>query len=344
MKMMTQCNFVKLNAKEWTFIEALEYSLSLKDISKITKLPYSVVYRIYQRLKSRASFYFMTDFKKMNLLPLYIFFNGDQKINYVNSFTVSLRKVYGSKTYNVIYAMVPYVYYDEYVRSFGSEPVTIIKGLETVKWRPSYGSCIYFPYKKVLLPVFDTWLNNIEELSRPVVDWPYSYDAPDPIDLAIILGKQKHPYDSILSIIRRIRKYDSSFPILSKQTISYHYRNHVLKYWLYNAINLYLNSACVPFRLFYFEGPEAHIVARILVKFPSFYRALIDREKAIVFGQPPGYVFENVYRIISMFDVEMPLGDLILSLENIRRLIKPLWRFVENKKWIWRDIKIKVKN
>ena len=190
----------------------------------------------------------------------------------------------------------------------------------------------------------EIFLDNIEELSKPVKEWSYSYNAPDPIDLAIILGKQKHPYKSLLSIIRRVRKYDSNFPILSKQVLSYHYKKHVLKYWVYNTVNLYLDSAYVPFRLFYFEGPEAHIVARILVRFPSFYRALIDKEKAIVFGQPTGYILENIYKIISMFDIETPMGDLIVSLENISRFIIPLWKFVENKKWIWNDMKIKVKN
>ena len=339
---MPQCNFVKISNKEWAFIEALEHSISLNEIAKKMGLPYITVYRLYKSLKSKSDFYFMVDFRKMNLLPLYLFFDGRQEIKKLNGLTVSLRKVYGTKAYKVIYALVPYVYKDEYIESYNPEPLIVVQGLELTEWKPSSGFSVYFPLEKVLLPVFSSWMDHLDELSKPVPDWVPSYDSPDSIDLAILLGKYRHPFNSIVNIIRSIRKYDPTFPIVSKQVLSYHYRNHVLKYWLYNTVNIYFDARCVPFRFFYFEGPESHIVARILVNLPSFYWALIDKDKALVLGQPPGYMFENIYKIISTFDVEIPLGDLIMSLENMRRLIPLLWKFVENNRWVWRDLTIKV--
>ncbi len=338
------CNYVKISRNEWEFIKAMEDSLNLLDISKKTKISYSNIYRIYDRLRSKVDFFFHVNYKKINLLPILILINDNEPIKYVNNLTISIRKIYGTHSYYLIYALVPCIYKEKYVKSFNIEPVTIVEGLETQKWRPSYNSNIYSPNQQLLMPVFSSWMDDIENLYKPVSVWESSSKAPDPIDITIILGKLKNPYTSILNIVRTIRKYDSNIPILSKQVLSYHYRNHVLKCWLYNTINLYFDSNLVPFRLFYFEGPDAHIVARILTRYPMFYRALIDKDKAIVFGQPPGNIFENIYRIISMFDVEMPLGDLIVSLENMAWFITPLWKYIENNKWIWIDKKIKVKN
>lgn len=338
------CNYVKLSRNEWKFIYSMEDSLNLQEISRKTDLSYSNVYHIYNNLRARADFFFHIDYKKINLLPILVLINANETLEYVNNFVISIRKIYGVHSYYLVYALVPYIYKREYIDSFDVEPVVIIEGLEVVKWRPSYNSCVYMPSKQILVPVFNSWIENIKELSKPVKEWYSSSQAPDPIDIAIIMSKIKHPYRPLLKIIRNLRKYNPNIPVLSKQVLSYHYKQHVLKYWLYNTVNLYFDFNLVPFRLFYFEGPDAHIVARILTRYPMFYRALIDKDKAIVFGQPPGNIFENIYRIISMFDVEMPLGDLIVSLENMARFITPLWKYIENNKWIWIDKKIKVKN
>lgn len=339
---MTHCYFVKLNNKEWMFIEALEHSSSLSQIARYTGLPYITIYRIYRKLKMKYEFNFIMNFKKMNLLPLYLLFDENQEINRINRLTVSIRKIYGKKAYKMVYALVPFAYKEKYLKSFDETPLLVIQGLEFLSWRPNSGSNIYFPSEKIILPVFNFWIDKFDVVSKPVCNWNSSYDSPDYIDIAILLWKYNYLFEPVTSIIRWVRRYDPHFPILSKQVLSYHYRKHVLKYWLYNSISMYFDATCVPFRFFYFEGPESHIVARILVNLPSFYRALIDKNKALVFGQPPGHMFENIYKIISTFDVDMPLGDLIMSLENIGRFIPPLWKFVENNRWVWRDLTIKI--
>lgn len=98
----------------------------------------------------------------------------------------------------------------------------------------------------------------------------------------------------------------------------------------------------MPFRVFYFEGNEAHIVARILINLPMFMTALIDTKNSLVVGQPPGYIYEKLYKIISMFDIEMPLNEPILSVENMSKYILRFWKFVDRNKWIWKEDRVKM--
>jgi len=339
---MKQYNFVKIDENEWRFISALEESNSISEISKKLRLPYITVYRTYKQLKDRADLFFSINFQKMNLLPVYLFFDNDTNITHVNEFVVSIRQVYGIKPYKIVYALVPYVYLNNFIKIFDEKPRLIIRGFEFLRWRISSSFAVYLPSEKILLPLFNSWISEIENISYSVNEWKYSDMSPDSIDLMMIMGKYKHPLDSITEVIRRLRKYDSSIPLLSKQLLSYHYRKHVTLYWLYNTVNLYLDANFVPFRLFYFKGREAHIAARILVRLPSFYWALIDINRALVFGQPPGHMFEGLYRILSSFDIDMPLGDLVVSLENISRFIPRLWNYVDSNRWIWRDTRVKV--
>ena len=341
---MEDCKKVKLTEKEWRFIQFAESSFSLREISEKSDLPYTTVYRIYSRLKNRADFRFVPDYKKMNLVNMILLFNGYAEIEKVHSFTLSIRKIYGSKTYIMVSSLLPYNFIKRYIDTFGYEPIVTVIGNEFKVWRSNSGFSFYLNENKTIIPVFNIFAENHKELYKEVDASDYSDRSPDYIDLAIIMRKRNHPFEPILKGIRWIRKNDHSFPILSKQLLSYHYNNHVKNYWLHNSVLLLNDYKTVPFRVFYFEGRDAPIVARILVNIPSFYTALIDHNKSLVIGQPQGYMFENIYRIVSMYDIDMPLGDLILSMESMGRYIPKLWHFVEKNRWVWREEMIKVIN
>ena len=115
---MKQYNFVKIDENEWRFISALEESNSISEISKKLRLPYITVYRTYKQLKDRADLFFSINFQKMNLLPVYLFFDNDTNITHVNEFVVSIRQVYGIKPYKIVYALVPYVYLNNFIKIF----------------------------------------------------------------------------------------------------------------------------------------------------------------------------------------------------------------------------------
>ncbi|RLF08399.1 MAG: hypothetical protein DRJ64_01100 [Thermoprotei archaeon] len=339
---MNDCYNLKITAKEWQFIRSAQYSESLTEISKNMNTSYVTVYRLYTMLKSKASFNYIVDFKKMNLVHITLFFNGYQKIENIHPLTVSIRKVFGVKPYYMVSAFVPYIYREAFVKSFDNEPVKTIIGYETYKWKPDSPLSLYLESSETIIPVFNVFYEKYDNLNYPVDNTDYTNKAPDKIDIALIFRKYKHPFEPLTRSVRHIRKHDPDFPLISKQALSYHYKKHIKKLWLYNSIIPLYDSYLVPFRIFYFEGKEAPILARILINLPTFYLTSIDTDKAILVGQPPCHIFENIYRIISMFDVEMPLGDLVMSNKNMKSYLPPLWHFTENNRWIWKDIKIKI--
>lgn len=339
---MKNCHYIELTKKEWNFIKAAQRSESLTEIAKNMGLPYASVYRIYNILKSKASFNYAVDYKKMNLIHITLFFDGYQRLDNVHMFSVSVRRVYGVRPYTMVSAFVPYVFKEDYIESFNREPVKVVYGYEAHKWKPDSCFSLFWELGQTIIPVFNIFSGNYKEFTKPVTNIGYTDQAPDKIDIAIILGKKWHPFEPLVKNIRYIMKHDSTFPILSKQVLSYHYKRHVRRFWRYNSVIPLYDSSLVPFRVFYFEGREAPVLARILINLPMFYLATIDVDRAALIGQPPCHTFENIYRIISMFDVEMPLGDLVMSSQNMRRYIPPLWHFIEDKRWVWKDVKVKV--
>ncbi len=334
---MENCNFIKISENEWRLIENAQYSFTLSEVAERANLHYATAYRIYSSLRTKADFKFVPDYKKMNLLNVALLFDISTEIKKIHSFTLNIRKVYGWKPYIMVSALVPYPYIVDYIETFSNEPIVKVIGKEFRVWKPDSGFSFYLKEHNIISPIFNVFGKDHNDLYKPVNTIGYSDKSPDYIDLAIILRKRNHPFEPILKGIRWIRKKDPKFPIISKQLLSYHYNHHVKNLWLYNSVLLLNDHNLVPFRIFYFEGEDSATVARILVNLPTFFEALIDNNNSLVIGQPPGYMFENIYKIISMYDVKMPLGDLILSIENMGRYIPPLWRFVKRNKWIWKE-------
>ena len=176
-----------------------------------------------------------------------------------------------------------------------------------------------------------------ERRSRPPAP-PSSVKPPDPVDMAILVRKlQAGPFARPVEGVRYALSVDPSFPKVSEKTVGYHYRSHVLPAWLYNTFIPYLPMAEVPLRVFYFEGREAPALARVLIKLPYFITALVDVDRALVTGQPPSWMLETIYKVISSFDVKAPLCQLVMSSESIAKFIPHLWKFLKKagRSWSW---------
>ena len=340
--MRVEClEVIKLNKVEWKILNEITYSWTIRELSRKTNLPFSTLYRYLKSLRAKGSIIFQPDYRKMNLLPTCMLI-PDTPLKEVPTFTFSLRKVYGLKPYILITALLPPSFINKYLNSLDADILFIVRGYEYLRWQLNTGFTLYFPNEGLLLPVFDNVIHFIKEASRPIEKWEESLDSPDVIDLAIIQKKMRDPFIRAKDAIEQARKVDPTFPRITKQAISYHVKKHVKNMWLGNTIHFFFDTSHVPMRIYYFEGKDAAAVARTLVNIPGFFNAVIDDDKSLVVGQPPCHIHENIHKLFSMFDIDMPLGDIIISSSNISNTIPWLWRYTKDGVWIWRDEKLKV--
>ncbi len=332
--------FIKITDKEWEILNVIRYSWTVRELARRAGLPYSTTWRILNAITEKGKVYFMPDYKNMNLLPLVVITKKDVKIIEVSSYTVSIREIYGLKTKRkLIYALIPPPYVKNFLDVLGLDDVIVIRGYEYIRWTANSNLTLYAPNIGVLMPVYGDIEKMLPSYTYPVEKYG-GLKAPDKIDLAIIQGRIKDAFITPSSAIKHAVRVDSSFPRISKQLISYHAIKHVkARYWRGNTINFFYPMNKVPIRVWYFKGKDAPTISRILVSIPSFFTATIDVEDALVIGQPPCSMLEDLYkRIFTLFeDVEMPLGDLVLSSKSIQRFRPRLWMFVDKGRWVWVD-------
>mgnify|MGYP000041111779 CR=1 FL=1 len=339
----------KFSQEEWELIQALPSSLSLRRIAKRISLSPVSVWRIYKKLYEKGKFYYVFDTRRFGLCYLAVIStypgNGE---NAWPQGTLTVRKIWGLKPYTLFSALIPCTFISEYVKSLNADVVTVVRGLEIYWWRPDSGGSILMPGKG-LMPFLSKTLEELyfkEKHAAPPRELPDRIEAPDPIDLAILVKKlQAGPFAKPIEGIKYAASIDPLFPRVSEKTVSYHYRKHVLPGWLYNTFIPYLPINDVPLRVFYFEGREAPALARILINLPYFITALVDVNASLLTGQTPPWMMETVYRVISSFDVEAPLCQLVMSSRSIAKFIPHLWKFLKETRrgWTWHWPKEKVR-
>ncbi|RLE63781.1 MAG: hypothetical protein DRJ38_06750 [Thermoprotei archaeon] len=331
---------MEITSKEWQILNAIRYSWTVRELARKAELPYSTAWRILNSIGKKGKVYFMPNYKNMNLLPLAVITKKDVRITEVSSYTVSIREIYGLKTKRkLIYALIPSPYVNKFIDTLGLDDIIVVRGYEYIRWTANSGFFVYVPNVGVLMPVYGNIEETLPKYAYPVEKYE-GLKAPDKIDLAIIQGKMRDAFMTPSNAIKHAIRVDPSFPRISKQLISYHALKHVkARYWRGNTINFFYPMDKIPIRIWYFKGRDAPIISRILVSIPSFFTATIDVEDALVIGQPPCYMLEDLYKwIFTLFeDVEMPLGDLVMSSKNIRRFRPRLWMFVDKGKWMWID-------
>ncbi|RLE71961.1 MAG: hypothetical protein DRJ37_03890 [Thermoprotei archaeon] len=332
--------YTQLKESEFQIVKNIKYSWTIRELARRSSLSYSKVWRFLQDLKGKGKIYFMVNYRRLNLAPVILITRKKEKIYEMPPYTMSIREIYGLKRQRLlITAILPPDFVRKYLDLLGLEIETHVKGYEYIRWSYNDKFSIYVPNLRIIVPVY----GNIEKLAFKY-DYPvetnYTLDAPDIIDLAIIHGKSINVFMTSGEAVNFVRRIDPLFPRVSKQLISYHARKHVKElFWRGNTINFFAPMSSVPIRIWYFEGRDAPIISRILANIPTFFSATIDVEKAVVVGQPPCNMIEDLYkRVFSIFeDVEMPLGELVLSSRSMQRFQPHLWRLVEKGKWMWID-------
>lgn len=327
---------VHIEPREWSVIHNIPYSLRISEIAGKAELPYSTTYKILEALRQRGKISFIPSYWSMGLLPIAVIVRGDLSSRKPPPYTLSVRRLFGHHRYTLFTAVVPREMVDRYLRSLEGDRVALVRGFELAMWLPSSRLTLYSADFGTMIPAYSYIYGELLENTRPVRMPKFGGEKLDWLDVAIIVKKMDYAFTKLTEVKAFLEK---SYGVkVSKQVLSYHFKNHVVRHWVHNTVSLYLDMRLVPFRIFMLEGPAAPAVARTLTKIPYFYTAYIDVDKAIVVGQPPCSMHEELYEMLSSVDVEMPLGDLVMSSRNIVKMYGTLLNNFENGKWIWPDV------
>ena len=336
---MSNCNQVpflpKVTSSEWKFMKAAVKAWSLREASKLSGLPVTTAHRILKNFYRKGSIKFVPNLKKINLITLALMF-PKLNIEYLPPFTMSIRDVYNMGHYTLVVGLVPPPLVDKYIDWFHEEPALIVKGYESIKWSPLSPLTAYNAKKETMIPIFD--FHKYKKIfDYPVEKWDVGLKAPDVYDLVLFHGRLKNAFARPLKIYGEARKKDPSLPIVSQQLLSYHFNKHLKSMWAGNSALVFNNMKLVPVRLFYFEGRDAPLFARLLCQLPSAFTAAIDINKALVSAQFPCSYDEHIMCEAEGFDVEMPYPPFIQSSTDMKRVAPWLWRWIENGKWVFKE-------
>jgi len=339
---------IKFSKKEWEIIEATPEALTIRDLAKKSGVPLATTWRLVNKLHEKGKFQFVVDFRKLGLSQIAVISHFSDEYAEWPYGTFSIRKIWGNSPYLLHVAIVPEIFVNKYVKSLSTDVVTVVRSLEYYKWKPNVGS-LHLP-EIGLIPIMAGRLWDMffeQKNARPPAPSLDHVPVPDPIDLAILVKKiQSGPFVKPFEAIEYAMSKDPQFPSVSEKTVSYHYRKHVLPAWQYNTFIPYFPLREVPIRIYYFEGREAPSIARVLINLPYFLTALIDTDKSLLTAQPPSWMEETIHKVISSFDVDTPLCQMVMSSENIAIFVPYLWKFLKRKgrgwSWKWIDEKVKV--
>jgi len=333
----------KIKRSEWIFIKAATKAWTLREASRLSGLSISTVHNILKDFYKKGQLKFLIDYRKINLLPLVAIF---PKLNLDRAppFTSTIRKVYYIRSYTFVSALVPPLFIKKYLNCFNAEPLLVIRGYEYMRWSPLSPLAEYNTEKESVIPVFD-FKPVVKQYDYPVEVWSNGYRAPDIYDLILLIGRIRNPFARPLAIYREIKRIDSTIPNTSEQVLSYHFNKHVKAVWKGNTALIFIDTRLVPIKTYYFEGKDAPLFARILCQLPGAFSAIIDIDKAVVIAQYPCNYEAYIMQEAETFNIEMPHGYFIQSDMNMVKKVPELWKYVENKKWVFREeLAIPVRN
>ncbi len=322
---------ILLDEKEWRILNSIRGAWTIRELARLSGVPYSTVNKVLERFRRIAHFKFRAKYRDMGLLPLHVFAEGDGQ---PPPYTLMKSRLHGAHSITLYTALVPVALVDTYLESLEDEPLAVVRGYELRHWEPSPRFNVYSD--GVLRPRYGFY-EDVAIYSAPVEPYSETPRPPDKVDLMIISMKMADPFMRPSTIMEHALEMDSSLPRLSSQTLSYHTVHHVKeRLWDGNAACLCLERAWkVPRRVFYIEGERAPLAARMLVNLPGFSYAALDVGKAIVVGYPLCGYFEEIYRLFTGLGVKMPFGDLVDDRLERRLYVPMLWRMTEHRRWIW---------
>lgn len=291
-------SFFSCDEKTWKIIKAIEKSLTITEVSQKSGVSIYTVSRILSEIKGGSkniAVRFEIDFEKAGIINVatisrrYI-----ETIPFLQSFRVL--RVLGHKLYLYIALLPGEKMFEEWLSNFEEGALTV-RGLERRFWSPSHAATCYVE------GFIQGNLENVVMDERGPPRLPKVEAMLDPIDILTYSLKSKWPFTSLREIAENSEKYLGKK--VSRQLISWHYRNHLLKLWNGNRTRLYADLDKLPYRLLYLEGRDAPAVARALTQLPWFHTAYLDFDKAIVSGQPPCESMLPLYKKLGDLDVNV---------------------------------------
>ena len=320
-------SYTSLEGKLWQIIKAIPDSLSISDVATKAGLPEYEVSRILSRERGlrKVRIGFEVDYRAAGILPVSAI---STKRLFEIPYTRSIRKLYlmGRKFYLYTGLLPEESDVIDYWMSNFEEDAIIVRALERVWWTPHAKATEYVSESGAVYGVVD--LIELKDLPPPRLIREKVVEL-DEADVAILGVKLRWPFASLREAERESEKRIGRR--IPHQTLSRHFRKHVLKIWKGNRVRLYRDLSDTPYRLLYLEGRDAVKLARALVQLPWFHTAYLDVDRALVSGQPPCSSILPLYQAVGELDVEVlemvmepsiskvvPVDDLLRKLVRVR--------------------------
>jgi len=327
--------------KIWEILKAIPFSLTASEIAKKSGISYNSVIWFLKNHRKNYVIGSEFDYRRMGLIPLIVLSSLENNSIKLPPYTFSVSEISSCKKILMYKAFIPEDFVNDYLRDIDSDIFAVIKGYELLRWFPFSKLTTYIKQSETIEPL----VSRIYEVYNEVVSQRISMEVKrakiDIIDLYIMLDKLRFSYTKLSETLKRLKQRVD--PNITKQLVSYHFNKHVKPLWRYNYVMLLQDVNIYPLRAYYFEGKDAETLGRLLVHLPYMLLSFIDLGKSLVVAQPPPHMEYLVYDIVSMFDVKMPLGELLLHTSKISRCkADPIGLYVDNK-WIYPRIVKEVK-
>lgn len=290
--------FFKCNEIEWRVIKSIEDSLSVTEVSQKSGVDIYTVSRILSKIKQGSKGVmarFEIDLEKTGIVSVATISKRHiENLSFLQSYRVL--RVLGRRLYLYTALLPGEKMIEEWLSNFEEGALTII-GLERRFWSPLSPLTLYSE---------GFVQGNIENLKVSESDpprLPETRSVLDEIDMLLYSFKSKWPFISLREIAEESEKYLGRK--ISHQTLSWHFRNHLLKLWSKNRVRLYVDINKVPYRLLFLKGRDAPAVARALIQLPWFHTAYIDLDRALLSGQPPCESMFPLFKQLGELDVEV---------------------------------------
>ncbi len=323
-------------SKTWKIMKAIPYSLNAQEIAEKSNVSYNSVLWFLNNARGNFAILAEFDWWRIGLTPLAVLTRMSGVTAKVPPYTFSISEASGLKKMLLYRALLPERYIKRYLRDLDADIVTYVKGYDIVRWFPFSELTQYIEEDGTLQPLTSKIYEIYNKLTLQEEQRKKKERVKvDIIDLYIMRSKMRFSYTKLSYILGLIHTELSEN--MTKQLLSYHYNKHVKPLWKYNFIIPLQDQLEYPFRLYYFKGKDSEILAKLLVKLPYVFLALLERNKVFVLAQPTPHVEYIISDIVSMFDVRKPLGDILISLNNYTIFnVNPKKLFFEGK-WIYPD-------
>jgi len=289
-----------MDKKDWLLIKSLFNSLSLSEIARRTGIPKSTISRRLQNLLTqKIKVKYVVSKKALGLTPLLLI--TENKVSDLPSYTISCRK--GITSGNVLYvisAYVPTTHISSYLSLLSQDPLFIFECDDILIWNPILSE----KYGVVDLNKNEIHINfkRLSKVENEIIE--FRRINPDIYDLLIITYKENNPF---LSLSKISKKGYKDYIFVKRQTLSYHFRKHVIPIWLGNSIRIYRPLSEYPVRLFIFEACDVENLAFKLSLIPRIFTIYYSRDVIIFSAQLNSLEVFKLYKNILVHHKARPL-------------------------------------